>query len=200
MQQKRIRLFANNVNFTDDQFDRHEPLVRQPNTYQGEIFLACLAASFTLFVFGVITERDWLAGIMALATPIVPFIVLYLRGRGIPEDNVEAYAEQSGLLLAFECGRFPELSTDIRIPFSEIDSITLESKVVYEARLGPHRWRQYRIRTSRDGETPHLLINTFRPTHLVLQDLRRLSSLPCASHINIQLVASQEELEAISTQ
>jgi len=107
---------------------------------------------------------------------------------------------RSGLLLAFACGRFPELSTDIRIPFSEVDSITLESKVVYEARLGPHRWPQYRIRTFREGETPHLLINTFRPTPLVLQDLRRLPLLPGVSHINIQLVAPQEELEAISTQ
>ena len=200
MQQNRIRLFANNAHFTDDEFDRCEPLVRQPNTHQGKISLACALASFGLFIFGVITERDWLAGIMALATPIAPFVVLYLLGRGVPEDKVEVYAEQSGLLLTFKCGRFPELSADIQIPFSEIDSIILESKVVYEARLGPHRWRQYRIRTSRAGETPHLLINTFRPMHLIRQDLKRLSSLPGVERIDIHLIAPQEELETLSAQ
>lgn len=141
MPQQRIRLFANNCHFTDDKFDRCEPLVRQPNSHQGKILLACFAVSFGLFLFGVITECDWLAGIMALATPIVPFVVLYLRGRGVPEDKVEAYAEQGGLLLIFECGQFPDLSAEILIPLAEITSIVLESKVVHEGRLGPHRWR-----------------------------------------------------------
>lgn len=197
MPQQRIRLFANNVHFTDDKFDRYEPLVCQPNSHQGKIFLACLATSFGLFLFGLITERDWLTGIMALATPTVPFVVLYLRGRGIPEDKVEAYAEKGGLLLVFECGQFPDLSAEILIPFAEITSIVLESKVVHEGRLGPHRWRQYRISTSRAGETPHLLINTFRPMHLVLQDLRRLSAWPQVNRIDMQLMARKEELAAL---
>ncbi|MDZ4302082.1 MAG: hypothetical protein U1C13_10630 [Pseudomonas sp.] len=171
MQQKRIRLFANNVQFTDDEFNRYEPLVRQPSTHHGKLVLLCAATLLFLFTFSVVTKRDWLAGITGIATPIMPFVVLYLLGRGVPEDKVEVYAEQGGLLLTFECGRFPELSVDIRVPFAEIDSITLESKVVHEGRLGTHRWRQYRIRTSRSGETPHLLINTFRPMHLVLKDL-----------------------------
>lgn len=197
MSQQRVRLFANNFHFTDDKFDRYEPLVRQPNSHQGKILLACLVTSFGLFLFGVITERDWLAGIMGLATPIVPFVVLYLRGRGVPEDKIEAYAERGGLLLIFECGQFPNLSAEILIPFAEITSIVLESKVVYGGRLGPHRWRQYRISTSRTGETPHVLINTFRPMHLALQDLQRLSALPGANQIDMQLIAQQEELAAL---
>ncbi|MFG3452549.1 MULTISPECIES: hypothetical protein [Pseudomonadaceae] len=197
--QQRVRLYANNCHLTDDKFDRYEPLVRQPNTHQGKIFLACLATSLGLFLFGVITERDWLAGTMALATPIIPFVVLYLRGRGVPADKIEAYAVQRGLLLIFECGQFSELSAEILIPFTEITSIVLESKVVYEGRLGPHRWRQYRISTSRSGETPHLLINTFRPMHLVLQDLQRLSALSGAHQIDMQLIGQPEELAALRT-
>lgn len=198
MQQKRIRLFANNAQFTDDEFKRHEPLVRQPNTHQGKIAFLCAATLFGLFIFGVATERGWLATTMLIATPVMPFVVLYWLGRGVPEDKVEVYAEQGGLLVVFECGRFPELSTDIKIPFTEIDAITLESKVVYEGRLGTHRWRQYRIRTSRSGETPHLLINTFRPLHLVLKDLQRLSALHGAERIDTQLVVPQKELDALS--
>ncbi|SFI16004.1 hypothetical protein SAMN05216206_1687 [Pseudomonas guineae] len=197
MQQKRIRLFANNVQFTDDGFNRYEPLVRQPSTHQGKSALLCAVTLFGLFIFGVATERDWLAGIMGIATPIIPFVVLYWLGRGIPEDKVEVYAEQGGLLLTFECGRFPELSTDIRVSFTEINSLTLESKVVHEGRLGTHRWRQYRIRTSCSGETPHLLINTFRPMHLVLKDLQQLAALPGFGHIDKHLVAPQEELDAL---
>ncbi|WP_405119657.1 hypothetical protein [Pseudomonas leptonychotis] len=197
MQQKRIRLFVNNVQFTDDEFNRYEPLVRQPSTHQGKSFLLCVVTLFGLFIFGVLTERDWLAGIMLIATATVPFVVLYWLGRGIPEDKVEVYAEQDGLLLTFECGRFPELSTDIRVSFTEINSLTLESKVVHEGRLGTHRWRQYRIRTSRSGETPHLLINTFRPMHLVLKDLQQLAALPGFGHIDKHLVAPQEELDAL---
>lgn len=200
MQQKRIRLFVNNVQFTDNEFNRYEPLVRQPSTHQGKIALACAATLLGLFIFGVVTERDWMAGSMLVATPIVPFVVLYWLGRGVPEDKVEVYAEQNGLLLVFECGRYPELSADIRVPFAEIDSITLESKVVHEGRLGTHRWRQYRIRTSRSGETPHLLINTFRPMHLVLKDLQRLSALPGVERIDMHLIAPQEELYALSIQ
>jgi hypothetical protein len=200
MQQKRIRLFANNVHFADNEFDRYEPLVHQPSTHQGKIALLCAVTLFGLFIFGVVTERDWLVGLMSISTPIMPFVVLYWLGRGVPEDKVEVYAEPDGLLLTFECGRYPELSTDIRVPFIEIDSITLESKVVHEGRLGTHRWRQYRIRTSRPGETPHVLINTFRPMHLVLQDLQRLSALSGLERIDKHIVAPQEELDVLSLQ
>jgi hypothetical protein len=86
------------------------------------------------------------------------------------------------------------------VSFTEINSLTLESKVVHEGRLGTYRWRQHRIRTSRSGETPHLLINTFRPMHLVLQDLQRLSALPGMARIDKQLVAPQEELDALCIQ
>ena len=89
MQQKRIRLFANNVQFADNEFNRYEPLVRQPSTHQGKIALACAATLLGLFIFGVVTERDWLVGIMSIATPIVPFVVLYWLCRGISGDKVE---------------------------------------------------------------------------------------------------------------
>ncbi|MFT5782648.1 MAG: hypothetical protein ACI9EB_002043 [Pseudomonas sp.] len=36
MQQKQIRLFANNIQFADDEFNRHLPLVLQPGTHQGK--------------------------------------------------------------------------------------------------------------------------------------------------------------------
>ncbi|WP_439886666.1 hypothetical protein ACSX1C_14190 [Pseudomonas sp. MBLB4123] len=199
MRQERIRLYANNVHYTDGEFDRFEPLVGQPSTHQGKVYLACVVSLLGLFAIAVVTGHDWLAAITLLAAVIVPFLVLHLLKRGIPDDEIEVYAEQSGLLLVFKCGRFPELSTDIRIPFVEIDTITLESKVVYEARLGPHRWRQYRVKTSRTGDTPHVLINTFRPLNLVIQDLQRLSALPDAERIDIQLIAEQEEIAALST-
>lgn len=194
MQQKRIRLFANNAQFADDEFNRHELLVRQPSTHQGKIAMLCAAPLFGLFIFGVLTERDWLAGSMLMATLILPFAVLSWLARGVAQDKVEAYAEQDWLLLTFACGRFPELSTDIRVPFAEIDLITLESKVVCEGRLGTHRWRQYRIRTSRSGETPHVLINTFRPMHLLLKDLQWLSALPSVQRIDKHLVAPRKSL------
>lgn len=199
MQQKRIRLFANNAHFTDNDFDRFKPLVRQPNTHRGKVFSACALIPFGLFLLGLVTEQGWLACIMLIATPILPFAVFWWLERGIPPDRVEAYAEQDGLLLEFECGHFPELSTAIRIPFAEIESITLESKAVHEGRHGTHRWRQYRIKTSRPGEFPHLLINTFRPLHLVMSDLQRLSPL-MPHRIDIHLVGPQSEIAACNAQ
>lgn len=199
MQQNRVRLFANNAHFTDDVFDRFEPLVRQPNTHRGKIFSACAAIPFGLFMLSVVTGHELLAGIMLLATPTLPFLVFWWLERGVPQDKIEAYVEPEGLLLKFECGRFPELSDDIRIPFAEIDSITLESKVVHEGSLGTHRWRQYRIKTFRSGKSPNLLINTFRPLHLVLQDLQRITSL-MPDRIAIHLMAAQNEIAAFSTQ
>jgi hypothetical protein len=197
MRQERIRLYADNVHYADGAFDRFKPLVVQPSTHQGKVYLACVMSFLGLFVIAVVTGQDGLAAIMLLAAVIVPFIALHLLKRGIADDEIEVYAEQGGLLLAFKCGRFPELSTDIRIPFGEIDTITLESKVVYEARLGPHRWRQYRVKTSRTGDTPHVLINTFRPLNLVIQDLKRLAALPDAGRIDIQLLAAHEEIAAL---
>jgi cytochrome c biogenesis protein CcdA len=83
MQQKRIRLFANNIQFADDEFNRHLPLVLQPGTHQGKIAMPCAAPLFGLFIFGVLTERDWLAGTMLMATLILQFAVLSWLARGV---------------------------------------------------------------------------------------------------------------------
>ncbi|MGE8497142.1 MAG: hypothetical protein ACN6O6_06495 [Pseudomonas sp.] len=193
MKQTRIRLFANNIHFSDATFDKYEPLVRQPSTHQGKVFLLTFSILFGFFIFGLTAERDWLAGVMSIAMVTVPFFVMYLMGRRTPPDHVEAFAESDDLLLKHECGRYPELSQEIRIPYSEINSIIVESMLVYEARHGPHRWRQYRISTTRPGENPNILINTFRPTELVLKDLKRLSALSALSHLTIRFLPSYEE-------
>lgn len=92
MRQERIRLYANNVHYTDDEFDRFEPLVGQPSTHQGKVYLACVVSFLGLFAIAVVIGHDWLAAITLLAAVIVPFLVLHLLKRGIPDDEKEAYA------------------------------------------------------------------------------------------------------------
>lgn len=193
MRQHRVRLFANNAHFTDDKFDRFAPLVHQPNTHRGKIFSACALVPFGLFLMSLPAEQGWLTCLMLMTTLVLPFSTLWWLEHGIPPDKVEAYAEADGLLLKFECGHFPELSTDIRIPSSEIESITLESKAVREGGYGTHRWRQYRIKTSRSDECPNLLINTFRPLHLAIDDLQRITTL-LPHRVDIQLISTQKEM------
>ncbi|MDG1579885.1 hypothetical protein [Pseudomonas sp. GOM6] len=198
MQQHRIRLFADNAHFADEKFDRFTPLVHQPNTHRGKIFSACILIPFGLFLMSLTIEQGWLTCIMLMTTLSLPLAVFWWLERNILPDRTEAYVDPEGLLLKVECGRFPELNTDIRIPFVEIESITLESKEVYEGRLGTHRWRQYRIKTCRSGEFPHLLINTFRPLHLVMNDLKRLVPL-LPQRIDIHLIGTSSEMAACST-
>lgn len=195
MSTPRIRLFASNVHFVDTDFERLQPLA-PVNSTLGKLILAVILGMLGLFVLGFWNDQEWLVALGLLGAVVVPLVMLGVSSWLHPPAREEAYFDAEGLLLKLVPARESEPGREVRIPFAALQDLVMESKVNREgSRI--HQWRQYRIRTHQEGEHPHVLINTFRPLHLVLQDLERISQLPGAAELPIRLELPREQHDAL---
>lgn len=195
MSTPRIRLFASNVHFVDTDFERLQPLA-PVNSTLGKLILAVILGMLGLFVLGFWSDQEWLVVLGLLGAVVVPLVMLGVSSWLHPPAREEAYFDAEGLLLKLVPARESEPGREVRIPFAALQDLVMESKVNREgSRI--HQWRQYRIRTHQEGERPHVLINTFRPLHLVLQDLERISQLPGATELPIRLELPREQHDAL---
>ncbi|QZX80638.1 hypothetical protein [Metapseudomonas otitidis] len=195
MSTPRIRLFASNVHFVDTDFERLQPLA-PVNSTLGKLILAVILGMLGLFVLGFWSDQEWLVVLGLLGAVVVPLVMLGVSSWLHPPAREEAYFDAEGLLLKLVPARESEPGREVRIPFAALQDLVMESKVNREgSRI--HQWRQYRIRTHQEGEHPHVLINTFRPLHLVLQDLERISQLPGAAELPIRLELPREQHDAL---
>lgn len=195
MSTPRIRLFASNVHFVDTDFERLQPLA-PVNSTLGKLILAVILGMLGLFVLGFWSDQEWLVALGLLGAVVVPLVMLGVSCWLHPPAREEAYFDAEGLLLKLVPARESEPGREVRIPFAALQDLVMESKVNREgSRI--HQWRQYRIRTHQEGGHPHVLINTFRPLHLVLQDLERISQLPGAAELPIRLELPREQHDAL---
>lgn len=195
MSTPRIRLFASNVHFVDTDFERLQPLA-PVNSTLGKLILAVILGMLGLFVLGFWSDQEWLVALGLLGAVVVPLVMLGVSSWLHPPAREEAYFDAEGLLLKLVPARESEPGREVRIPFAALQDLVMESKVNREgSRI--HQWRQYRIRTHQEGEHAHVLINTFRPLHLVLQDLERISQLPGAAELQIRLELPREQHDAL---
>lgn len=195
MSTPRIRLFASNVHFVDTEFERLQPLA-PVNSTLGKLILAVILGMLGLFVLGFWNDQEWLVALGLLGAVVVPLVMLGVSSWLHPPAREEAYFDAEGLLLKLVPARESEPGREVRIPFAALQDLVMESKVNREgSRI--HQWRQYRIHTHQEGEHPHVLINTFRPLHLVLQDLERISQLPGAAELPIRLELPREQHDAL---
>ncbi|WP_236212417.1 hypothetical protein [Metapseudomonas otitidis] len=195
MSTPRIRLFASNVHFVDTDFERMQPLA-PVNSTLGKRILAVILGMLGLFVLGFWSDQEWLVVLGLLGAVVGPLVMLGVSSWLHPPAREEAYFDAEGLLLKLVPARESEPGREVRIPFAALQDLVMESKVNREgSRI--HQWRQYRIRTHQEGEHPHVLINTFRPLHLVLQDLERISQLPGAAELPIRLELPREQHDAL---
>lgn len=189
----KVRLFAEDISFSSENFDKSSFFVEPPKGFFGRFVIGVFVLSFLMFFYSLGSSREWVVVVSFFAIPTLPLFLLWLDSLR-PQDSHEAYFDEGGLYFVFKSVRHPRFNAELRVPIEDIESFIVESMDRNLGRLGHYRFRQYRIKTHRQGAMPNLVINTYRPFRLIVNDIKRLELFSWASLVKIVFVASQKEL------